>query len=157
MPRCSAARNRESESRGTLRGSEARALLLCNVEGRTGRKVHPLNRQSPGKNSGAVREAFGQFQQPVAGRFLLPCGIVRLLGGTRRGRDDAVKEWQLKVAQREMKKNEPTTGEVNYKNIFKHISNKGFKGVLGMEHGNSVKGKEGEMKVIEAYRASDIS
>ena len=53
-------------------------------------------------------------------------------------------------------RNEPTTGEVNYKNIFKHIANKGFKGVLGMEHGNSVKGKDGETKVIEAYRASDI-
>jgi hydroxypyruvate isomerase len=53
-------------------------------------------------------------------------------------------------------RNEPTTGEVNYKNIFKHIADKGFKGVLGMEHGNSVKGKAGEMKVIEAYRASDI-
>ena len=51
---------------------------------------------------------------------------------------------------------EPTTGEVNYKNIFKHIANKGFKGVLGMEHGNFYAGKEGEMKLIEAYRASDI-
>jgi hydroxypyruvate isomerase len=51
---------------------------------------------------------------------------------------------------------EPNTGEVNYKNIFKHIASKGFTGVLGMEHGNSVKGKEGEMKVIEAYRATDI-
>jgi hydroxypyruvate isomerase len=50
---------------------------------------------------------------------------------------------------------EPTTGEVNYKNLFKHIHEKGFKGVLGMEHGNFFKGKEGEMKVIEAYRQSD--
>jgi hydroxypyruvate isomerase len=51
---------------------------------------------------------------------------------------------------------EPTTGEINYKNIFKHIANKGFKGVLGMEHGNFYAGKEGEMKLIEAYRVSDI-
>jgi hydroxypyruvate isomerase len=50
---------------------------------------------------------------------------------------------------------EPTTGEVNYKNLFKHIHEKGFKGVMGMEHGNFYKGKEGEMKVIEAYRQSD--
>jgi len=50
---------------------------------------------------------------------------------------------------------EPTTGEINYKNIFKHIYEKGFKGVLGMEHGNSKPGKEGEMTVIEAYRACD--
>jgi hydroxypyruvate isomerase len=52
-------------------------------------------------------------------------------------------------------RNEPTTGEVNYKNIFKHIYKKGYKGVLGMEHGNSVKGKEGEAILIKAYRESD--
>lgn len=52
-------------------------------------------------------------------------------------------------------RNEPTTGEVNYKNIFKHLYHKGYKGVLGMEHGNSVKGKEGEDLLIKAYRESD--
>lgn len=55
---------------------------------------------------------------------------------------------------------EPTTGEMNYKNIFKHINAKsqatGRDFVFGMEHGNSVKGKEGEIKLIEAYRASDL-
>ncbi|MCB9218386.1 MAG: TIM barrel protein [Ignavibacteriales bacterium] len=51
---------------------------------------------------------------------------------------------------------EPTTGEINYKNVFEHIRNKGFKGILGMEHGNSKDGKEGEMAVIEAYRKCDI-
>ncbi|GEO10254.1 hydroxypyruvate isomerase family protein [Segetibacter aerophilus] len=50
---------------------------------------------------------------------------------------------------------EPTTGEMNYKNIFKHIHEKGYKGVLGMEHGNSMPGKEGEAKLIAAYRESD--
>jgi len=50
---------------------------------------------------------------------------------------------------------EPTSGEINYLNVFKHIHNKGFEGVVGMEHGNSVAGKEGEEKVIEAYRAVD--
>ena len=50
---------------------------------------------------------------------------------------------------------EPTTGEMNYKNIFKHIYNKGYKGVLGMEHGNSMPGKEGEVALIKAYRDSD--
>ena len=50
---------------------------------------------------------------------------------------------------------EPTTGEINYKNIFKHIHSKGYHGVLGMEHGNSIGGKEGELAVIEAYRDSD--
>ncbi|MDX2303816.1 MAG: TIM barrel protein [Microscillaceae bacterium] len=52
-------------------------------------------------------------------------------------------------------RNEPTTGEINYKNIFRHIHQKGFQGILGMEHGNSQKGKEGEIAVIEAYKQVD--
>ena len=52
-------------------------------------------------------------------------------------------------------RNEPTTGEINYKNVFKHIHSKGFAGIVGMEHGNSMEGKEGELAVIEAYRTSD--
>ena len=50
---------------------------------------------------------------------------------------------------------EPTTGEINYQNIFKHIHGKGFTGILGMEHGNMNPGKEGEVALIEAYRKSD--
>ncbi len=50
---------------------------------------------------------------------------------------------------------EPTTGEINYYNVFKHIHAKGFQGIVGMEHGNSMPGKDGEMAVIEAYRKSD--
>ena len=50
---------------------------------------------------------------------------------------------------------EPGTGEINYKNIFKHIHNKGYDGVLCMEHGSSIKGKEGERAVIDAYRLCD--
>jgi hydroxypyruvate isomerase len=52
-------------------------------------------------------------------------------------------------------RNEPTTGELNYQNIFRHIHRKGFTGVLGMEHGNSQPGKEGERKLIDAYRWCD--
>lgn len=54
---------------------------------------------------------------------------------------------------------EPTTGEMNYKNLFKHIydrakaENKEF--IMGMEHGNFYPGKDGEMKLIEAYKQSD--
>jgi len=50
---------------------------------------------------------------------------------------------------------EPTTGEINYRNIFKHIYDKGYKGVLCMEHGHSKPGKEGERAVIDAYRQCD--
>lgn len=52
-------------------------------------------------------------------------------------------------------RNEPTTGEMNYLNIFKHIHEKGYQGILGMEHGNSKPGKEGERALIDAYRKSD--
>lgn len=50
---------------------------------------------------------------------------------------------------------EPTTGEINYLNIFKHIHSKGYDGVLCMEHGKSIQGKEGEIALLEAYRKVD--
>jgi hydroxypyruvate isomerase len=50
---------------------------------------------------------------------------------------------------------EPTTGEINYLNVFRHIKAKGFDGILGMEHGNSLPEAAGETAVIEAYRAVD--
>ncbi len=50
---------------------------------------------------------------------------------------------------------EPTTGEINYLNVFEFIHSKKYKGILGMEHGNSINGKKGEMRVIEAYREVD--
>ncbi|MBC6489713.1 hydroxypyruvate isomerase family protein [Flavihumibacter stibioxidans] len=52
-------------------------------------------------------------------------------------------------------RNEPGTGEMNYRNIFKHIHAKGYKGILGMEHGNAGAGKEGELALIKAYRDAD--
>ena len=50
---------------------------------------------------------------------------------------------------------EPTTGEINYRNVFRHIAAKGFTGIVGMEHGNSEGGKSGERKVIDAYVSVD--
>jgi hydroxypyruvate isomerase len=50
---------------------------------------------------------------------------------------------------------EPGTGEINYVNVIRHIKDKGYTGVIGMEHGNSKPGKEGERAVIEAYRRID--
>jgi len=52
-------------------------------------------------------------------------------------------------------RNEPTTGEINYKNVFKYIYNKQYQGVICMEHGLSNKSKEGEVRLIEAYRECD--
>lgn len=50
---------------------------------------------------------------------------------------------------------EPTTGEINFLNIFRHIHAKGYQGVLCMEHGKSKPGIEGEQAVIDAYRKMD--
>jgi len=50
---------------------------------------------------------------------------------------------------------EPTTGEINYKNVFKFIHDKGYQGVMGMEHGISLPGVEGEKRLIAAYREVD--
>lgn len=54
---------------------------------------------------------------------------------------------------------EPTTGEINYKNLFRHIYQKANsedkKFIFGMEHGNFAKGKEGEEALIKAYREVD--
>lgn len=52
---------------------------------------------------------------------------------------------------------EPGTGEINYRNIFRHLKKKGFTGVIGMEHGNSLPGAEGERAVIRAYREADVA
>jgi hydroxypyruvate isomerase len=53
-------------------------------------------------------------------------------------------------------RNEPGTGEINWRNVFKAIHEKGYRGILGMEHGLSVKGREGLLKCFEEYRKADM-
>jgi hydroxypyruvate isomerase len=52
---------------------------------------------------------------------------------------------------------EPGTGEINYANVFKHMHERGCDAIVGMEHGKSIGGKEGEVALIEAYRNVDPS
>ena len=52
-------------------------------------------------------------------------------------------------------RNEPTTGEINFRNVFEHLHEKGYEGIVGMEHGASMEGKEGERAVLEAYATVD--
>jgi len=52
-------------------------------------------------------------------------------------------------------RNEPGTGEINYQNVFKFIHDKGYNGILGMEHGKAGDGKEGEKALIDAYVNAD--
>jgi hydroxypyruvate isomerase len=50
---------------------------------------------------------------------------------------------------------EPTTGEINYRNVFKHLHKRGYTGILGMEHGKSIDGAAGEEALVKAYRYCD--
>jgi hydroxypyruvate isomerase len=50
---------------------------------------------------------------------------------------------------------EPTTGEINYKNVFAYIHSRGYQGIMGMEHGNAHPGREGEQALIDAYAYVD--
>jgi hydroxypyruvate isomerase len=50
---------------------------------------------------------------------------------------------------------EPGTGEIHYANVLRHLKSRGYTGVIGMEHGNSKPGMEGEQAVIAAYRGVD--
>ena len=50
---------------------------------------------------------------------------------------------------------EPTTGEINYRNVFKYIHEQEYTDILGMEHGNAGPGKEGEQALIDAYASVD--
>ncbi len=52
-------------------------------------------------------------------------------------------------------RNEPGTGEINYRSIFRHLYGRGYPGVICLEHGQSLPGKAGERAVIDAYRAAD--
>jgi hydroxypyruvate isomerase len=50
---------------------------------------------------------------------------------------------------------EPGTGELNYQNIFKAIHAKGYRGLLGGEHGLATPGMDGLKKAFAAYRKAD--
>ena len=49
------------------------------------------------------------------------------------------------------KRTEPSSGEMNYQAILKHIKSKGYDGLIEMEHSVSQPGKSGEEKVLEIY------
>lgn len=51
---------------------------------------------------------------------------------------------------------EPGTGEVNYRNVFKAIYDAGYRGIIGMEHGVSLPGRAGVLKMFEAYKQADM-
>jgi hydroxypyruvate isomerase len=54
-------------------------------------------------------------------------------------------------------RNEPGTGEINYRNVVRWLRARNFAGVIGMEHGNSVEGRAGEDRLVAAYREIDAA
>jgi hydroxypyruvate isomerase len=52
-------------------------------------------------------------------------------------------------------RNEPTSGEINFVNVLQHVHDKGYRGFMGMEHGISKPGREGELAALAAYRTVD--
>ena len=54
-------------------------------------------------------------------------------------------------------RNEPGTGEITYRTVVRWLRARNFSGVIGMEHGNSIRGREGEDRLVAAYREIDAA
>lgn len=52
-------------------------------------------------------------------------------------------------------RNEPASGEINFVNVLQHVYDKGYRGFMGMEHGISKPGKNGDLAALAAYRSVD--
>ena len=52
-------------------------------------------------------------------------------------------------------RNEPSSGEINFVNVLQHVQDKGYRGFMGMEHGISKRGREGNLAALAAYRSVD--
>lgn len=50
---------------------------------------------------------------------------------------------------------EPGTGNLDFRRLFQRLGERGYAGLIGMDHGNSLPGLAGEQAVIAAYRSHD--
>ena len=50
---------------------------------------------------------------------------------------------------------EPGTGQIDYRQVFAYLRTNGYTGIVGMHHGNSKPGPQGERAVIDAYVAAE--
>jgi hydroxypyruvate isomerase len=89
----------------------------------------------------SCRLLFDVYQQAVTGE-----NLPRLLVRT----GDVLGYVQLADAPG---RKEPGSGDINFRQLFAVLDAIGYGGVLGMEHGNRLPGREGERAVIDAYRA----
>lgn len=54
-------------------------------------------------------------------------------------------------------RNEPGTGEINYRAVTRWMRERRYTGIIGMEHGNAISGRAGEERLVEAYRVIDAT
>ncbi|MDJ0600665.1 MAG: TIM barrel protein [Crocosphaera sp.] len=91
-------------------------------------------------NSSAVKLIFDTFQaQMETGNIIAQIDRVW----------DEIALFQIADAPQ---RTEPTSGEMNYDRILKHIQAKGYDGLIEMEHSVSQPGKAGEQKVLDFYK-----
>jgi len=50
---------------------------------------------------------------------------------------------------------EPGTGEMNHRNVIRHVAARSREIAVGMEHGLSLPGREGGQTLPKAYRGAD--
>jgi hydroxypyruvate isomerase len=50
---------------------------------------------------------------------------------------------------------EPGTGEGDCRNVSRYVHAKDFEGIISMEHGNSLAGRDGERAVIDPCGSAD--
>ncbi len=95
--------------------------------------------------SPACRLLFDVFDQAITGN-----DVPELL---RRSRD-VLGSVQLADAP---SRQEPGSGELDFRRLFDVLDAIGYQGLFGMEHGKRLSGREGERAVIDAYVALDRS
>lgn len=90
-------------------------------------------------NSPAVKLIFDTFQVQMEGGNIIE-NIDRVW--------DEIAIFQIADAP---KRTEPTSGEMNYETILRHIQSKGYDGLIEMEHSVYRAGKAGEEAVLKIY------
>ncbi len=95
--------------------------------------------------SPACRLLFDVFDQAVTGE-----NVPELLIKSR----DVLGSVQLADAP---SRQEPGSGEIDFRQLLDVLDEIGYRGVFGMEHGKRLSGREGERAVIDAYVALDRS
>jgi hydroxypyruvate isomerase len=93
----------------------------------------------------ACRLLFDVFDQAITGQ-----DVPELL----RRSTDVLGSVQLADAP---SRQEPGSGEIDFRRLFDVLDAIGYQGILGMEHGKRLSGREGERAVIDAYVTLDRS